>query len=188
MGEYEEAITRAKKAVENEEEPYRSIAFKVILTKLLDSHEPRSPATREMLVTNKRSKQRSKESQTSNGIDRTEETLDKEITFDIPQELLPKIMKLEEREKIPVIWSYASRNSMTISEFLVAASKKGFNFSPSWHPSQGGNFTNRLLKQDGVFARDGKQSTAWKFMLTDVGLLKVQKTISELSNESKDTD
>lgn len=35
MSQYAAAIAEAKKAVENEEEPYKSIAFEVILSKLL---------------------------------------------------------------------------------------------------------------------------------------------------------
>jgi hypothetical protein len=184
LDQYRDAISEAKKAVEKEEEPFKSIAFRVILEKLLHSEEaPDSVGIKEKLGTKKRKQERRRIVD-----DEILEDEQGEITFDVPKELFPEIMKLDDREKIPVFWYYSSRKSMTVSEFLMAASKKGFNFAPSYLPSKGGNFANRLAKEDGVLARDGKQRRPQKFKLTDVGILKVQKIIagfSKLENKSK---
>jgi hypothetical protein len=171
--EYKDAIIRAKDFVEDEEEPYKSIAFKAILERLLDSGievegEPVGKVHHREITKSLEAEQ-------------SESPIQKEITFDIPEGILSQVMELDDREKIPVLWHFSSKKSMTISEFIMAASRKGFNFSKSYLPSQGGNFTNRLVNEDGVLARDGKVAQSYLFKLTDVGRLKVQKVVSGFS-------
>ncbi|MDG6908688.1 MAG: hypothetical protein JRN20_23215 [Nitrososphaerota archaeon] len=178
MDIYKEAISEAKKAVENEDEPFKSVAFKVILERLLNLQDTGHEIERPRTILGRAKRQTSQ-------IEPSDASEKGEITFDIPKEYLTLITKLDDRDKIPLLWHYSSRKSMTISEFLVAASQKGFNLAKSYLPSRGGNFTNRLVKADGVLAKDGKKGTSIKFKLTDVGILKVQETINGFSDSAK---
>jgi len=100
----------------------------------------------------------------------------------VPADHLEKILQLEEMARIPVMWYFSSKPSMTVNEFLSAAAKKGVPLSSSWSPSAGGNFTTRLVNKDKMFVAEGKVGRTTKFRLTDLGLLKVEKTLAELKS------
>lgn len=111
----------------------------------------------------------------------SELTSSQEISINIPENLIEPVMKLDERKRIPILWSFSSQSVMTVEGFLNVCADKGFGLSPSWLPSAGGNFHNRLVKEDKMLTSDKlkiKGKKTWK--LTDVGKLKIKKELSKL--------
>lgn len=104
----------------------------------------------------------------------------------IPADILEKLSPLDERTRIPVIWYFSSKPSMTVNEFLIAAAKDGVGLSPSWAPSEGGNFRNRLVKKDNMFAEDGQDGKTTRYRLTELAAIKVKKTLAELKTTKAD--
>lgn len=103
------------------------------------------------------------------------------ISINIPENLIEPIMELDERKRIPILWSFSSQLVMTIEDFLNICADEGFGLNSSWLPGAGGNFNNRLVKEDKMFTSsklkiNGKKT--WK--LTDVGKLKIKKELSKL--------
>jgi hypothetical protein len=96
-------------------------------------------------------------------------------TLAITDQSLEKILALKERERIPILWSLSSQQSMTVDEFLAASSRAGVSIAPSYSPTKGGNFRNRLVKQDKVFVEDGKLGKVPKYKLSAAGRLKARK-------------
>ena len=109
-----------------------------------------------------------------------------EPVLSIPADILEKISSLDERTRIPAIWHFSNKPSMTVNEFLSAAAKKGIGLSPSWSPREGGNFRNRLVKEDKMFAEDGNEGKTTRFKLTELATIKVKKTLSELKTAKVD--
>jgi len=64
---------------------------------------------------------------------------------------------------------------MTVEEFLDASSRAGVTIAPSYSPKKGGNFRNRLVKQDKMFVEDGRVDKMPKYKLSAAGKLKAQK-------------
>jgi len=120
---------------------------------------------------------------TSPTLNKSELTSSQEISINIPENLIEPIMELDERKRIPILWSFSSQSVMTIEDFLNICADKGFGLGPSWLPSAGGNFKNRLVEEDKMFT-SGKlrinNKKTWK--LTDVGKLKIKKELSNLDN------
>ena len=117
----------------------------------------------------------------STTLNQSELASSQEISINITENLIEPIMELDERKRFPILWSFSSHSVMTIEDFLNICADKGFGLKPSWHPSAGGNFNNRLVKEDKMFTSgklkiNGKKT--WK--LTDVGKLKIKKELSKL--------
>ena len=53
------------------------------------------------------------------------------------------------------------------------------------HIMDGGNFKNRLVKEDKMFTNVKTESKEKKWKLTDVGKLKIKKQLNELQKKSK---
>ena len=124
-------------------------------------------------------------SKSSNKSEQTKAIIDEqEPIFQIPNSFEQAIINTGERERIPLMWYFSSKKSMTIREFLIASSKRRIHFSPSWLPSEGSNFTKRLVKDDKMLSEDGKFGRELKYKLSDVGSLKVQKHIAQLDASS----
>lgn len=117
----------------------------------------------------------------STTVNQSESASKKEISINIPENLIGPIMKLDERKRIPILWSFCSQSVVTIENFLNICADKRFGLNSSWLPGVGGNFKNRLVKEDKMFTSDklkinGKKT--WK--LTDVGKLKIKKELLKL--------
>ena len=160
------AVQQAKDYVSSEEEPWKSLAFQVILTKLISADENIQTLPR-MQSEKPQSAVKSKE---------MEEDLS---TLSIPQKSLEKILSLKEREQIPILWSLSSKPSMTVDEFLSLCEKAGITIPPSYSPTKGGNFRNRLVKEDKMFVEDGKVGKVSMYKLSAAGRLKAQKFLED---------
>jgi len=158
------AIQQAKDYVSEEEEPWKSLAFQAILSRLI-SEEDRGGESSKV-----HSKMTIEEPQS--GKITQEHSVP---SLSIPAQSLEKILALKEREQIPILWSLSSQQSMTVDEFLDASSKAGVTIAPSYSPAKGGNFRNRLVKQDKIFVEDGKLGKIPKYKLSAAGKLKAQK-------------
>jgi ribosomal protein S8E len=160
------AIREAKDHVSDQEEPWKSLAFQVILSRLISEQESD--------FGNSHAKIHSKrivEATSSRKM-----ALERSVpSLSIPEQSLEKILTLKEREQIPILWSFSSKQSMTVDEFLAASSTAGVSISPSYSPTKGGNFRNRLVKQDKMFVEDGKLGKVSKYKLSAAGKLKAQK-------------
>ena len=155
------AIKEAREYVSDEEEPWKSLAFQVILSRLIsESDAPPQP------------ERKAEEEPVSQ---RRAEIHDESPELSIPEHSLEKILALKEREQIPILWSLASAQSMTVDEFLQACTRAGVTISQSYSPTKGGNFRNRLVKQDKMFLEDGKVGKVPRYKLSASGKLKVQK-------------
>jgi len=107
------------------------------------------------------------------------------IDIKIPEEMIENITDLDERTQFPIIWYFSTIPILTVSEFLNACADKGLSLSPSWHTSAGGNFKNRLVKEDKMFTSIKTKNHEKKWKLTDVGKLKIKKLLNELQKKSK---
>jgi len=168
------AIREAKEYVSDEEEPWKSLVFQVILTQLISdggSNASLQSKNRAIDVSNAQQRDRLVESQQHTG--------DLEApTLSIPEHSLEKILALKEREQIPILWSLSSQQSMTVDGFLTACEKAGVTISRSYSPTKGGNFRNRLFKEDKMFVEDSKAGKVPKYKLSAAGRLKAQKFLS----------
>ena len=102
-------------------------------------------------------------------------------TINIPKNLLIKIMDLDVKKQIPILWSFSSNPVMTVAAFLEICVRKGFVLSHSWLPSAGGAFSTNFVKK-GWFQEvkvKGDKSKHWK--LTVAGNLKIAKIIKDLN-------
>lgn len=113
-----------------------------------------------------------------------ETSQNEEITFNIPDDLIESIMKLDERQQIPILWSFSSQPVMSVENFITACSEKGFLLNPSWLPSAGGNFKNRLVKEDRKLT-DAKVKIGGKktWKLTDIGKIKIKKELASITKK-----
>lgn len=102
------------------------------------------------------------------------------ISINVPEETIDQIERLDERIKFPILWHYSSKPIMTVEEFLNACSDKGFSLSPSWLPSAGGNFKNRLVKEDKMFREADKLGKNKTYTLTDIGKLKIKRELQKI--------
>lgn len=109
----------------------------------------------------------------------------KNIDINIPEEIIENITNLDERIQFPILWYFSTQPIMSVNEFLNACADKGLTLNPSWHTSAGGNFKNRLVKEDKMFTQvkniESKEKV-WK--LTDVGKLKIKKQVNDLRKKS----
>ena len=163
------AIREAKDHVSDEEEPWKSLAFQVILSRLISEQESD--------FGNARAKTHSKKMAEEASSGKTAQAVEKSNmpTLTITEQYLEKILALKEREQIPILWSLSSQQSMTVDEFLAASSRAGVSIAPSYSPTKGGNFRNRLVKQDKMFVEDGKLGKVPKYKLSAAGKFKAQK-------------
>lgn len=180
---YEEEIEEAKRAVSNQEEPFKSIAFKVILSKLIESkflprRENVEPVEKEDLHAKRESKKKNKIEEDAVALPAQEIA-----AFEIPESIKQGVNDLKDRQKLPVLWYFSTVKSMTIREFLNALIKNKFQFSHTWLPDQGSNFTKRIVQEDKMLEEDGKNGREKKYKLSVVGNLKVQKLIAELEKQ-----
>ena len=152
------AIQEAKDYVSQEEEPWKSLAFQVLLSRLI-SQEESSDAPEHRVE----------------GESSPSPEVHESSRLSIPEHSLEKILALKEREQIPILWSLSSAQSMTVDEFLSACSDAGVTISQSYSPTKGGNFRNRLVKQDKMFLEDGKVGKVPRYKLSAAGKLKAQK-------------
>jgi len=107
-----------------------------------------------------------------------------QISINIPENLIEPLMAIDERRQIPILWSFSSQPIMDVESFIETCSEKGFLFGSSWLPSAGGNFKNRIVKEDKMLTDakikiNGKK--AWK--LTDVGKVKLKRIIADISKK-----
>ena len=105
---------------------------------------------------------------------------DQPIEIKVPSELIEGILKLEERIRFPILWHFSNIQRMTVKDFLIACTKKGFGLSSSWLPSAGGNFKGRLVTEDKMFYEDGKIGSQTAWLLTDVGKVKIKKELEKM--------
>jgi hypothetical protein len=168
------AIQKARELVAGEEEPWRSLAFQVILSRIISENKQ----SQEHDASDPNSKHHSERGERAAMADHaSEELLAEEVgaAISIPGQSLERILALKEREQIPILWSLASKPTMSVDEFLAASSRAGVTIAPSYSPTKGGNFRNRLVKQDKMFIEDGKVGKVPRYKLSAAGKLKSQK-------------
>jgi hypothetical protein len=146
-------IEEAKKLVEDEEEPYKTAAFQVILARLISGGTL----------------------STDQGI----ETDDLQATSGkimVPEEMVNYVSGLGDPDKIPVLWSLSDREWLKVDDFLSSAADAGMTIAKSWSPRQGGNFNNRLYREKELFVKkgEGKEAT---YKLSAEGKQKVKELL-----------
>lgn len=100
--------------------------------------------------------------------------------IDVPSNLISIVENLDDRLKIPILWSFSSKPAMSVGEFLTTSAAQGFSISSSWHPSSGGQFATKLVNADKMFhtvKSEGKEKI-WE--LTTVGKLKIANELKKL--------
>jgi hypothetical protein len=147
-------IEQAKRLVQDEEEPYRTAAFQVILSHLI-SGEKSTTTT-----------QRSSEEQPSGTSGK----------IAVPEEMIDYISGLGDPDKIPVLWSKSDKEWMKVDDFLAAAADAGMTIAKSWSPKQGGNFNNRLYRERKLFVKKGEGKDA-TYKLSAEGKQKVRELL-----------
>ena len=107
-----------------------------------------------------------------------------DIAINVPEEIVDQITGLDERVRFPILWYYSSKQIMTVEEFLNACSDKGFSLSSSWLPSAGGNFKNRLVREDKMFREAEKIGKNKAWTLTDIGRLKIKRELQNIKSKN----
>lgn len=151
-------IQEAKDLVADEEEPFKTAAFQVILNQLISGK-----ALCESTPT--------KTTGSSNVVE-DEATAPAKIS--VPDGMVNYISGLGDPDKIPVLWSMSDREWMKVDDFLSAAADTGMSIAKSWSPKQGGNFNNRLYRERKLFVKkgEGKEAT---YKLSTEGKQKVKE-------------
>jgi hypothetical protein len=152
-------IIEAEALVADEEEPFKIAAFQVILAYLMSN----SPAV---------------ESGTKKA--EASESDETPVKLLVPEEKINWISGLGDPDKIPLLWSMASKEWMKVDEFLSAITDLGLTIAKSWSPKQGGNFNNRLFKEKKLFVKKGEGKEVM-YKLSAEG----KQRVSELLKETK---
>ena len=102
----------------------------------------------------------------------------------VPSNIVENVEKLDDRQKIPILWNFSSKPIMPVGEFLTAAAAQGFSLSPTWHPSAGGNFATKLVSEDKMFREREKKGKEKTWELTNVGKLKITAELKKLEKST----
>lgn len=147
-------IEEARKLVLDEEEPYRTAAFQVILSSLISRSSPSGPVKQPEVG----------------------ETSESAGKISVPDEKIDYISGLGDPDKIPVLWSFSDNEWMKVDDFLNVAADAGMTIAKSWSPKQGGNFNNRLYREKKLFVKkgEGKEAT---YKLSAEGKQKVRELL-----------
>jgi len=113
-----------------------------------------------------------------------EASTSQKIELHVPDNLIEKIESIEnEEKKIPILWSFSTKEKMSVSEFLELCSKNGFSLSTTWLPSEGGRFSTKIVKNEKFFHNVDKKGSEKYWELTKVGKLKIRKMIQILDKK-----
>ena len=157
-------IEEAKNLVADVEEPFRTAAFQVILDRLISSETTGS--TPEVRVT------------------KSEESESQIPKINVSEEKLNSINNLGDPDKIPILWSMADKEWMSVDNFLSGAAEAGITIAMSWSPKKGGNFNNRLYKEKKLFVKKGEGKEAL-YKLSAEGKQKVKELLNSTTGDQK---
>ncbi len=101
----------------------------------------------------------------------------------VQEKFLKGVLNLSERQQIPVLWSFSNKPAMTIDQLIEASTRSGIAISPSWSPMKGGNFRNRLVKEDRMFVEEGKIGKMPKYKLSASGRMKVAWILEQIESK-----
>jgi len=152
-------IIEAEALVADEEEPFKTAAFQVILDHLISNS-----STVEF---------EAKKAEAS-------ESEEIPVKISVPDEKINWVSSLGDPDKIPLLWSMASKEWMKVDEFLSAVTDLGITIAKSWSPKQGGNFNNRLFKEKKLFVKKGEGKEAM-YKLSAEGKQKISELLKETS-------
>jgi len=155
-------ISQAKDLVSDEDEPYRTAAFQVILDHLISGKAEPEPA-----------------SKITEPVE--EDTPQVPAKIALKEDLVNFVSGLGDSDKIPILWSFSDREWMKVDEFLAAAAEAGISIARSWSPKQGGNFNNRLFKERKLFVKKGEGKEAM-YKLSAEGKQKVKELLTRATN------
>jgi len=131
-------MEETRSLVADEEEPFRTAAFQVILSHLI-----------------------SNESEIASESHVTKEVDENEIPkIIVPDEKINYISDLGDSDKIPILWSMADKEWMKVDDFLSGVAEVGISIAKSWSPKKGGNFNNRLFREKKLFVKKGEGKEA----------------------------
>jgi hypothetical protein len=179
LTDYKQVINVVKEIVADEEEPFKSMAFEIILSRLLRTVD---------LESNSASSVKNRKNPTSvkeKAIQVEGPSNQQIIEFEIPESIKEVILSLPERKRIPLLWNFSTKKSMTIREFLEAAAKNNIPLSHTWLPSEGSNFAKRIVRDEKMLEEDGKVGREIKYKIGDVGNLKIRKIIAEIEAQKE---
>ena len=152
-----EYIEEAKRLVADEEEPFKTAAFQIVLSNLLSgkSFAGSKEATDEEVIMG-----------------------DAATKIEVPDDLVNYITGLGDPDKIPILWSMSTQEWMKVDDFLSAAAEAGMTIARSWSPKQGGNFNNRLYREKKLFVKkgEGKEAT---YKLSAEGKQRVKELLEQ---------
>jgi hypothetical protein len=154
-----EFIEEAKNLVDDEEEPFKTAAFQVILSRLISGEGSSESSSNTMVRVEAKQEE--------------EQTIAK---ISIAENIVNYISSLGDPDKIPILWSMSDREWMKIDDFLSASADAGMTIAKSWSPKQGGNFNNRLYREKKLFVKkgEGKEAT---YKLSAEGKQKVKELL-----------
>jgi hypothetical protein len=136
-------IEEARNLVADEDEPFRTAAFQVILNHLI-SNESEIVSAAESRVT----------------IEAKEAGVNEFPKIIVPAEKINYISNLGDSDKIPILWSMADTEWMKVDDFLSGVAEAGISIAKSWSPKKGGNFNNRMFREKKLFVKKGEGKEA----------------------------
>ena len=158
-------IEEARNLVADEEEPFRTAAFQVILSHLISKESDiASPAE-------------------SHVVNESKEDENKIPKITVPDEKISDINNLGDSDKIPILWSLSDNDWMKVDDFLSNV-EVGISIAKSWSPKKGGNFNNRLFKEKKLFVKKGEGKEAL-YKLSADGNQKVKNLLENFQNDLK---
>jgi hypothetical protein len=136
-------IEEARNLVADEEEPFRTAAFQVILSHLISNES-------EIVL--------AAETHTINESKEADENKIPKIL--VPDEKINYVNNLGDSDKIPILWSMSDKEWMNVDDFFSGVAEVGISIAKSWSPKKGGNFNNRLFKEKKLFVKKGEGKEA----------------------------
>jgi len=159
-------IEEARNLVTDEEEPFRTAAFQVILSHLISSKSEIVSVVE------------------SHAAKEANEVAEKEVPkINVPEEKINYINKLGDSDKIIILWSMSDTDWMNVDDFLSGVAEVGISIAKSWSPKKGGNFNNRLFKEKKLFVKKGEGKEAL-YKLSAEGKQKSKELLENVQSDS----
>jgi len=154
--ELKQWIRQARDAVKDEPEPYKIEAFKVILSRLIEQ-----ASISEILPEGAISKKPAKA---------------KVTTGKIPDDILQKVSKLTNKEKIQILLYYAGK-ALTKEE--IRENTKDLGVDEGWW--NGSNFKRDMMKRNRLLVEDRDAQGVARYRLSNIARVSTRSLLDKLS-------
>ncbi len=154
--ELKQWIRQAREAVQDEPEPYKLEAFKVILSRLMEEHASIGEILPEGAISKKPTK--------------------KVTSGKIPDHVLQKLSKLSNKEKIQILLYYAG---MALAKEEIKERSKDLGIDAGWW--NGSNFKRDMMKRSKLLVEEKDAQGVARYRLGNVARAATKSLLERLS-------